>query len=157
MNLYSYVVNSPTNYLDPNGLWTIQIGVSGSGGIGLGGTTGFGMAFSYSKEKGFQSGFYSTNGGGLSVGASISGMIDATVSNNDSICELRGGSIAPGGSLGEGLVGGGEVNIMLGDSKTSYTGSFGIGGGTPVEGHLFYTDTKVKVLYDSRKKKGISK
>lgn len=144
MNLYEYVQNNPTNFVDPWGLWTLQIGVSGTAGAGGGGTAGGGFVFGFSWENGFQFGTYEVAGGGGYGGVSASGVVDVTFSTNTDINDLSGLAGTVGGSGGEGISIGGEVNIPQGDADPSWTFSIGGGGGTPVELHGFVTNTWVQ-------------
>jgi RHS repeat-associated protein len=145
VNLFTYVGNNPLNYVDPYGLWTIQIGFSGSGGAAAGGTAGAGIVFGYSRENGFQFGTYEVVGGGGYGGVGASGVIDLTWSPNTDICDLRGIAGTVGGSVGSPISVGGEVNIPQGDASPSYTisGGFGVGP-TPFEIHGFITNTFIQ-------------
>jgi RHS repeat-associated protein len=152
-NAYHYTLNNPVNFVDPYGLFTIQIGLSGTTGLRAGGSGGGGFVFGYSRKHGFQFGTYSIGGGGPFIGGSGSVTIDLTVSGNKHICELKGASTTVGGSgqFGASLSTGGEVNFPFDEkNKASFTGSFGYGIGTP-EGHLFITDTGINPIFIQRK------
>jgi RHS repeat-associated protein len=146
-NLYAYGDLNPLFFVDPMGLFTFQIGVSSTGGGGVGGTSGYGIAISYSKENGLQAGSYGTAGGGSFVGAGGSGSIDVTWSGNKSINDLNGTAAVYGGSgTLFGISAGGEMtDPMDGNLKSSWTGSVGasIPGSTLGDGHVFYTITSV--------------
>lgn len=46
LNRYTYVLNNPLKYVDPEGLWTFQLGLSLSAGWALGGSVSLGLVFS---------------------------------------------------------------------------------------------------------------
>ena len=147
VNFYVYVQNNPVNWNDPVGLLTFQIGFSGTGGYGVGATSGLGFVFGFSWEDGFQFGTYDVIGIGGYAGAGASAVIDFTVSGNKCINQLEGITGTAGGSAKIpffGLNVGGETNIPIFGNKTapSYTGSVGVGVGTP-EGHGFITYTTI--------------
>jgi hypothetical protein len=141
---YAYCYNNPVNFVDPLGLWTIQIGPSFTAGCKYGVTIGFGIVFGRGKSGRWQFGGYLVSGGGAFVGGAASAMLDITWSPNDCIKDLEGPAITIGGSGGEGWGGGGEMNQpVLGGKKASYTGSIGGTIGFPVEVHAFGTMTGV--------------
>ena len=146
-NLYAYAEGNPNVFTDPLGLWTLQIGPSVSGGIGVGGTIGFGVAIGYSHEYGFHGGIYGFAGvaPGTYTGAGAGGTIDVTWSGNAHISNLSGAGAMIGGSatvLGGPTVGGEATVPLSGSASSSYTGSAGIGVGTP-EFHTFVGGTAV--------------
>lgn len=152
LNLYATFENNPVNNIDPTGLWTLQIGISASGGLAGGGQSGFGLAFGYSKEHGFQFGVYGMSGvaPGTFVGAGGALTGDITWSPNDHISDLHGPSVAIGASAsfgpGAGVNVGLEGTVPLSDDlcgpKPSYTLSIGGGAGTP-EFHNFIGHTSM--------------
>jgi len=149
VNLYAYGNLNPVNFVDPLGLWTLQLGVSSTAGTVGGGTSGSGLAISHDEDAGLFSGWeigsYGTAGGGGFAGSGGSVTVDLTVSRNDSIHDLSGTAITTGGSFGEGFVGGIEGNIpQNSDALDSVTFSFGLGAGpSPIEGHVFGTTTHI--------------
>ncbi len=144
INLYAYCLNNSVNLVDPYGLWTLQIGVSGSAGAIGGGTAGAGIVFGFSWENGFQFGTYEVAGGGAFGSIAFSGVVDITFSTNNDINSLSGGAVTTGLSGGEGLSIGGEANLPMGDASPSWTFSFGGGGGVPFESHAFLTNTWIQ-------------
>jgi len=158
LNRYSYVRNNPYKYTDPNGLAAVEIGLVPSGGIGLnptigvGGQIGAGVAISYSKEYGFQGGWFTTIGGG---GNYMGGKLGVNiVSFSPSARNLRNleekGSLKVGGEveiLGP-FTGGLEVPIAQSGTtnspattqETSPEFSLGVGGGGGA--HLFGVQKK---------------
>lgn len=83
-------------------------------------------------------------GGGGFGGASFSGVVDVTFSTNTDINNLSGGAVTGGGSAGEGISVGGEVNVpMEANVAPSWTFSIGGGGGVPFETHAFLTNTRI--------------
>ena len=168
LNWYIYAINNPLKWTDPTGLFpfnslvppnpnavndvskgvTLQIGGSGTAGLGKGGTAGGGVVFGYSEEKGFQAGTYEVTGGGAYIGCSSSVVIDISISTNKDINDLSGSAVTIGGSTsipGTPISGGGEVNIQLSGAEPVYTASIG-GGVGPVswEYHSFITYTWIQ-------------
>ncbi len=98
-NSYAYSLNNPINLSDPSGLWTVDIGLSAS--IGVGGLVG-GVQFS-------QNGIYTYGGMGVATpgpGASI------MYSPSDPETGL-------GLQSGGGVIAGGQVNYNYSDKSTS--------------------------------------
>ena len=122
--------------------WTLQVGLSGSGGLGAGGTVGGGLVIANDEETGdWTFGIYSTEGVGGVVGYGKSLFLDFTFSDNDNISELSGFGSSSGGSYGTGLGGGYEYNVNRG-AKPSQT--YSIGATLGAEAHGFGTYTTVK-------------
>ena len=149
-NNLAYCNNGATCSIDYNGTWTLQIGISLTGGGCVGVTGGWGFAISYDKNAGFNAGFYEVTGGGGYVGAGGSLMLDVSISGNQTIEALRGTTMTVGASLGEGLGVGAEINIPTdfpGNAVESLTFSIGVSGGpVPFEQHTFLTQTFVQNL-----------
>ena len=150
-NFYRYVQNNPVNFVDPEGLLTLQFGVSVNAGAGGGATSGFGFVIGFSWKNGFQFGTYDVVGAGGYAGVGGSAVIDFTFSGNKCIKQLEGTTGTVGGSGTVPFLSlnvGGETNIPIDGNNAaySYTGSVGIGGGTPIEGHGFVTNTKITEL-----------
>lgn len=138
-NLYGYADQDPIDNIDPFGLWTVNIGVTGSinipliGPVGIGGSGFAGIAFDGNGDFGA----YYGGGGGLGGGAGVAGGLQVGGSNGATICDLRGPFGSLGGSGGEGIVAGGEGYTGSGSQGQSVTGGngfIGVGAGTPVTG-----------------------
>jgi RHS repeat-associated protein len=136
-NLYAYGLNSPVDLNDPSGLWTGQLGISGS-------VTVFGVTFVGSVGIAVDGqgniGTYSTSGAMLGPGANASLGVSAAYSNGQDITALRGpfGNIsASGGEVASGTVdafsgpGNGPGGVVTG---VGVTGGFGFGGAASAGG-----------------------
>jgi hypothetical protein len=132
--------------VDPWGLWTLQLGLSGSGGAGAGATYGRGFVIGYSGENGFQFGKYSTVGAGAYSGVGGGVSVDLSWSSNSDIESLGGIGVAIGGSVEVPVLGvdvGGGIELSNGSSP-SYSIGVGLGKSLiPFEKHSFITKTKV--------------
>jgi hypothetical protein len=142
------VGGNPISKTDPLGLWTVNIGVSGSvnipiiGPVGIGGGGFAGIVF-----DGTQWAWYGGGGGGAGAGAGGLLGIQIGGSNAKSVCDLSGpfGSVSASG--GEGIIVGGEGYTGSGSQGQSVSGGnffIGGGGGTPVSGTGGVTYTWVK-------------
>ncbi|MEK6860705.1 MAG: RHS repeat-associated core domain-containing protein, partial [Nanoarchaeota archaeon] len=152
LNCYAYALNNPYKYVDPEGLWAVQVGPVLSGGIGLGnfgigGRVGATLGISYSKEKGFQLGLVASAGGGPLYGGLKLGVDVVSISPFvKSIDEFGGNKFTVGGSGAIPPVTiGGDVKVYSGGNilknvlsnvkdPSSYSVSAGFGGGYSVYG-----------------------
>jgi RHS repeat-associated protein len=154
-DLYGYVLNDPVNAVDPDGLWTFQIGLGFNAGAILGSSKSGGIIFGRNSEtEKWQFGVYGTLGAGLQAGAGASGTVDLTWSPNKNITDVSGFAGTIGGSaivsppFFAGATAGTETNIPFNPcAKFSQTFSFGGGVGTPIEGHGFISYTYVKRFF----------
>jgi len=90
-----HVLQDPVNFVDPAGLWTVAIGLGGTGGAG-GGVSGSGMlVFDDNGNVGFVASGGAGGYGGVS--ASAGGIFQVT--NADTIYDLKGVSVQTGGSV----------------------------------------------------------
>ena len=106
INQYGYAFNNPTLYLDPLGLWTIGIGVSGGWypGIGyLGGSVGIVI------DSNGSIGTYSTGQVGTGGGVGTSFGIEVTASNAANIGDLAGPFGFVSGFAGAGTAAGAQI------------------------------------------------
>jgi len=101
VNLYSYVKDSPNRWVDPLGLWTVQLGGAFNG-------TFFGFNFNFGGGIAFDGngnvGAYSYNSiPGYGSGSGFGGSLGFQASNADTICDLRGPFANQGGDAGLGV------------------------------------------------------
>ena len=121
VNLYGYVGNNPGNRWDPSGFWSVTIGVSGTGVIGLpigiGGSAGGGIVIG---DGGI--GVYGSIIGGVGIG--VVGSVGASFgwSSDPQPSGLHGGPIYGGGGTVD-LGGGGSAGY-----SSPFPGSGGPGG-----------------------------
>jgi len=132
-----------------NASW--QVGISGTGGAGVGSTYGRGLYMVHDSSqpwyKGWNIGWYVTKPlyyGGAFAGVGAEATIDFSWSNNDFARQLEGKSLTVGGSFGLGADLGYDNNIpMFGGASNIHTISAGLGGyaGVPFETHMIPTET----------------
>ena len=136
-NLYGYALTDPINYIDLTGLWTFQMGFSGSISLPFG--------FSFTGFVGFAIDGHGEiapiYGGGLGqgMGEGLSGGVFIGASNATSVCNLSGpfANLALGGGWGPDATGdafygldsqgqsvlGGSVTVGAGLGATSFDGA----------------------------------
>lgn len=129
INLFLYVQNNPVNLIDPEGLWHIDIGISGSakGKLGPGGTIGFKIG---------PTGVYFYYGFGLGIGAGVS----ATINTGDPCEEVSVTGIVRGGVPIWGIPLGGQGSVSIGQ-KSGVSRSVGVGLGLGSGASLTATHT----------------
>jgi RHS repeat-associated protein len=126
-NAYSYTWNNPSGFIDPSGLLTFAVGLSGSVAVVSGISADLVLVFD---DKGNRALEWDT-GPPLGVGASITGTM--VITNDNTICQLPGKSVSIGG--GEGLVG-----AALAFSNGQYNGvALNVGPGVGVTPVTFST------------------
>ncbi|WP_249027737.1 RHS repeat domain-containing protein [Xanthomonas albilineans] len=147
VNIYAYVGEGPINRIDPSGLWTVNVGLSGNiniplyGAIGFGGTGFVGIAY-----DGTHFAFYGGGGGGVGGGVGGSVGVQFGGSNAKSVCDLAGPFAFASASGGEGVIGGVDGYIgKASDGSMIYGGNglVGVGAGSPVSGAAGVTYTWV--------------
>lgn len=159
LNRYSYVRNNPYRYIDPSGLFTLELGGSISGGLGsiypLAGTIGGGLVLSYDDASGMiQFGLYGSKGAGVMVGfPGGSGSADLAYSpSNKFVQDVSGEGVAvgveapiyPGVVAGVGMSHNKDANGNIDYSNPTITGS--VGGGGKASGFAYGTSTGTATL-----------
>ena len=140
INIYKYVGNNPIKWVDPFGLFTIGIGLQGSGNLiqGAGGVS-VGYYIGWSPQDGFSHGVLRSADGGSGLGLGRSGGGFLQVTGAGSVCELKGIGFSIGGSGREGPSFGGEfLGGLDGNDNATYNGfqlNVGVGAGIPAEVH----------------------
>jgi RHS repeat-associated protein len=140
-NLYVYVHNDPVNFVDPFGLWTVSVGLSGSFQfVGFNFNGSFGVVIDGSGGIGF----IGSGGVGVGGGAEASFGLSFQVSDADCIEDLNGAGLYGSSSLGFGLAG--SVDGFLGrgrfDQYVSGVGfTMGVGVGAEASVGRSYTST----------------
>lgn len=150
-----YCVNNPVQYTDPSGFWTIAFGVDVAIAFGFGVTV---MPFQIAIDDDGNVGFFVC--GSWQAGTpnlSVAGVW--SISNGDTIYDIKGQCYAAGGSIGEGASGGLEVSYATSElsGKNVVTVNISLGAGAiPAElhvnfygGSLLVYSTKMPILYYS--------
>lgn len=119
-NFYGYVLQDPINFNDPFGLWTFQIGASGSYTfLGFSGTLSLGVAFD---GHGDIAPYYIA-GAGPGIGVGESAGIQLAASDANTVCGLRG--LFGNASAGGGDLLGGTVDGFWGKGSAGPVGGLG--------------------------------
>jgi hypothetical protein len=174
MNWYSYTSNNPVKYVDPTGLFTLGLGLSGQGGVLGGGQAGFGMMLSLSKDGGIQFGGYISAGGGAHGPASGSLNLDFSFSGYENISDTSGRSTEIGGSTSLGIGLGISFTVNFPDTgkngletlvqkvkasgKPIYTGSVQLtakGAASEAHSYVNYTGTVTLLQIGGAEKEGV--
>jgi RHS repeat-associated protein len=150
-NLYAYGDLNPLFFVDPMGLFTFQIGFVESAGAGTGQNVSHGIAVSLSIQNGLQVAKYTNYGGGGHLGMSGGGGIEVGVSENRSIDDLSGITLALGGSGGAlGKFGGQVGNIPIDGSAAGprpvFGATFQFGAGGEVHSYVNNTIIHEKIV-----------
>lgn len=142
-NLYAYVRNDPVNHYDPTGLWTVQIGLAGSGLLGMfAGQTGAGIAIDHHGNIGI----YGYNGVGVGAGLEAGLALSLQGSTAETIYDLAGKFENVSGAVGAfsrfslDLFRGSSDNPADQGSITGAGITFGVGGGAGVSWTNTWTD-----------------
>lgn len=146
-NNFAYCGNDIVNAFDLYGTWTVQIGITFTGGFFGAGSFSVGVAFGYSPESGFTAGLWESHGGGWEAGAEASVNGTLSITPEKSVDALSGTAGTIGASMGEFVSIGGEVVIpdgaqgQFGEMGASFSIGFSLG--TPAEMHGFVYETFV--------------
>ena len=146
-NNFMYCNNGIVNAFDLYGSWTVQIGITFTGGFFGAGSFSVGVAFGYSPESGFTAGLWESHGGGWEAGAEASVNGTLSITPEKSVDALSGTAGTIGASMGEFVSIGGEVVIpdgaqgQFGEMGASFSIGFSLG--TPAEMHGFVYETFV--------------
>ena len=141
LNQYVFCANNPVNFIDPLGLLTIQVGLTGNVGAGTGVGGSAGAAFSLSWSHGLQFGYYASAEGGGHMGMSAGFGIENQFSANGQISDLRGTTLMLGGEGGVlGVVGVNQQYAIDGSGALPISSvSATLGGGGDVHSYVSQT------------------
>ena len=149
LHLYNYCSNNPITYTDPDGKTIFLLGWASNAGCGTGVANNSGVYLLTDWKGKVSIGFYSTESVGAFIGLGASTGAEFTIAPfADEFSDIEGYSLSAGGSGGIfGLVSvGGEVgfnpnaktkNDKLQSLTISISGSIGVPGGSPGEGHIY--------------------
>lgn len=124
LNMYAYVGNNPANSVDPLGLDTYAVGISGGGFLGVGLTTSFGLIADTKGNIGVYGGVDYGGGVAANLGVDLAGM---KTNAQDIYAATEGGELSTG--VGGGILG--EVGFSGSTGKNS-DGSNWFGAGASV-------------------------
>jgi RHS repeat-associated protein len=144
INLWPYTANNPLRWIDPWGLWTIGVGITVNVQAG---PINFNFSGGVVVDSSGNVGTYTTGGGGLGVGAEVSGGISVSGSNAQTINDLSGPFAT--GSLGGGWGPNASGDFFTGDSPHGwvYGGGITVGAGLGAGGSSSITGTLINPLW----------
>lgn len=129
-NLYSFSENAPTYLIDPDGLWTFQVGVSFSVYLGW---WNFNVSTGITGDTQGNINAYTTIGTGPGTGSGVSAGVSVAVSNAKCNNDLGGAFGGAGGGVGLGPSASGDVFWGPSDHGPVFgvggTVGVGVGGG----------------------------
>ncbi len=149
VNSYSYVGDNPISFFDPYGLWTFQIGFSGSysytiGGVGFAGVIGIGAVI----DGHGNIASYTYDGYGAALGSpGAQAGVHIAGSDGDTVCDIAGPfkNVSVGGAVGEG----GSIDGFWGPGSQGqdvHGGGITVGGGAGASGFSGQTNTKLGAI-----------
>ncbi|MGA1823831.1 MAG: RHS repeat-associated core domain-containing protein [bacterium] len=156
-NLYTYCMNNPVNWIDPWGFFTVSVGITISGGLGIGGGGGTFINIGHNSSEEMMSGWSAsltgTAGAGAFAGAGGSTEFNLQITNADNVTQLEGKNISTGKSGGAGIVGGAEY--IQGENYKGFGlhGGFGVKStpSTPITTHFFGETTSRIIGWEQEK------
>ena len=119
--------------MDPAGKFTVQIGLTAGGGLGIGAYGTIGLAGSYSQEHGFMAGWYHNVGNVATTGEGGSVGVALTVSDAKALEPGVSNSVVHGAEFKLGVGMGMDYSRSL-DGGSAYT--FNVGYGLSGEAHI---------------------
>jgi len=129
-NFYAYANNNPVIFLDPYGLWTIQLGLSLSGSLG---PVSFVGSFGFALDSCGNFAAYKEAGFGTGVGEDVQVGLGVHATNGDTINDLNGPFVNASVSAGDGISG--TVDALAGTGSqgqvvagAGFTVGAGLGG-----------------------------
>jgi RHS repeat-associated protein len=143
VNLYVYASNNPVMLVDPLGLWTVGIGITMSFQFGA---VNLNFSGGLVADGAGNIGTYTCGGGGLGMGARVSGGISTSVSNAMTISDLSGPFT--NGSLGGGWGANASGDYFTGPSDNGWVtgGGVTVGAGLGGGGSSSITYTKISPI-----------
>jgi RHS repeat-associated protein len=123
LNRYTYVLDNPLKYTDPNGWWTVGVGIAGNAYFAWGVSGCIMIVFDGHGNWGV---FVSGGAGGY-AGIGVSGGIQIQFTNADNIFQLEGISVQTGGSIGDVV----SASLEFVGGNGYIGGQITVGAGTP--------------------------
>jgi RHS repeat-associated protein len=143
-HVYNYVGQDPLNYVDPRGLWTVQIGGAGAVNTPVGSIpVGFGIAF----DGHGHIAVYGFGGAAAAAGAAADAGVSVQVSDAQTVCDLTGRFYNSSVHAGAGW--GGSVDAFTGQSPNGPVSGGGVtlGAAAGASGSIGFTETGVYVIH----------